>query len=146
MSGNQNKTDKNDESSGSEQQFGGTESTMSIADTLNNHIYDPRKDEKDKLLSNSKSFVTTKPFQGSFGSPKISTLKTSRQNDLLDFSSNNLQDNKEPEEQTPIRVEPGESRLVDFPVFKGGNQDLVEWIEAFSRACVANRVSKEQAI
>ncbi|EXX66490.1 hypothetical protein RirG_123300 [Rhizophagus irregularis DAOM 197198w] len=32
MSGNQNKTDKNDESSGSEQQFGGTESTTSVQD------------------------------------------------------------------------------------------------------------------
>ncbi|PKY28616.1 hypothetical protein RhiirB3_444869, partial [Rhizophagus irregularis] len=156
MSGNQNKTNKNDESSSSEQQFGGTESTtniqdkawqdqqneegeneeaesiishdtvlkngedssfsqLSIADTSNNHIYDPRKDKKDKqkaktggssnkwstepfstykpysgtgLSSNPKSFVTIKPFQDSFSSPSIrtSTLKTSRQNDLLDFS------------------------------------------------------------
>ncbi|PKC03715.1 hypothetical protein RhiirA5_423366, partial [Rhizophagus irregularis] len=30
--------------------------------------------------------------------------------------------------------------------FKGGNQDPVEWIEAFSRACIANRVSEERAI
>ncbi|CAB5202718.1 unnamed protein product [Rhizophagus irregularis] len=211
MSGNQNKTDKNDESSGSEQQFGGTESTTSvqdkacsfnqlgIADTSNNHIYDPRKDEKNKqatlattsgnsnkwgtkpfptykpysdtgLSSNPKSFVTIKPFQGSFGSPNIrtSTLKISRQNDLLDFSSNNLQDDEESEEQTPINeakqnkimlqffqqaqkfyakgVEPKESRLVNFPVFKGGNQEPIEWIEAFSRACVANRDSQERAI
>ncbi|GET51058.1 hypothetical protein GLOIN_2v1772369 [Rhizophagus irregularis DAOM 181602=DAOM 197198] len=226
MSGkvNQNKTDKNDKSSDSEQQFGRTESTTSvqdkawqnqrneeeekaesitsyktvlkngedssfsqlgIADTSNNHIYDSKKDEKDKqkattsgssnkwgtksfstykpysstgLSSNPKSFVTIKPFQGSFSFPSIrtSTLKNSRQNDLLDFSSNNLQDNEEPEEQTPINeaeqnkimlqffqqaqkfyakgVEPRESRLVDFPVFKGGNQDSVEWIEAFRTA------------
>ncbi|EXX60232.1 hypothetical protein RirG_181820 [Rhizophagus irregularis DAOM 197198w] len=212
MSGkvNQNKADKNDESLGSEQQFGGTEpitilkngedssfSQIGINDTSNDHIYDPKKEVKEKqkattsgnsnkwginpfstyklysgtgLLSNPTSFVTVKPFQDSFGSPNIrtSTLKTFRQNDLLDFSSNNLQDNEEPEEQTPISeteqnkimlqffqqaqkfyakgVEPRESRLVDFPVFKGGNQDLVEWIEAFSRACVANRVSEERAI
>ncbi|PKY57245.1 hypothetical protein RhiirA4_428832 [Rhizophagus irregularis] len=173
MSGNQKKEDKNNESSGSEQQFGGTRSTPSIqdetwkdqrneegeeeeaesvishetvlkndgdgsfsqlgiADTTNDHIYDPRKNEKDKqkaktssssnkwstrpfptykpysgtgLSSNSKSFVTTKPFQNSFSSPSIrtSTLKTSRHDDLLDFSSNNLQDDEEPEEQnTPL--------------------------------------------
>ncbi|CAB5358714.1 unnamed protein product [Rhizophagus irregularis] len=200
MSGkvNQNKTDKNDGSSGSEQQFGGTEPTtilkngedssfsqIRINDTSNDHIYDPKKEVKEKqkaktssssnkwstepfstykpysgtgLSSNPKSFVTVKPFQGSFGSPSIrtSTLKTSRQNDLLDFSNNNLQDDEEPKEQTPISeteqnkiklqffqqaqkfyakgVEPRESRLVDFPVFKGGNQDPVEWIEAFRTA------------
>ncbi|PKB94119.1 hypothetical protein RhiirA5_386860 [Rhizophagus irregularis] len=79
---------------------------LGIADTSNNHIYDPKKDEKDKqkattssssnkwstkpfpiykpysgtgLSSNPKSFVTIKPFQGSFGFPSIrtSTLKTS---------------------------------------------------------------------
>ncbi|GBC05842.1 hypothetical protein RclHR1_06470005 [Rhizophagus clarus] len=27
-----------------------------------------------------------------------------------------------------------ESRLVDFPKFKGGNQDPIEWLEAFDRA------------
>ncbi|PKB96661.1 hypothetical protein RhiirA5_385193 [Rhizophagus irregularis] len=222
MSGkvNQNKTDKNDESSGSEQQFGGTEPTTSIQDKAwqdqqneegeneeaesiishdtvlkngedssfsqievkekqkaktssssnkwNTEPFSTYKPYSDTELSlNPKSFVTVKPFQGSFGSSSIRTLtlKTSRQNDLLDFSSNNLQDDVEPEEQTPISeteqnkimlqffqqvqkfyakgVELRESRLVDFPVFKGGNQDPVEWIEAFSRACVANRVSEE---
>ena len=96
-------------------------------------------------------------------------MKTLQHNDLLDFSSNNLQEDEEAEEQqTPLDeneqnkimlqffqqarkfyakgVEPRESRLVDFPVFKGGNQDPVEWLEAFSRACIANRVSEERAI
>ncbi|CAB5201345.1 unnamed protein product [Rhizophagus irregularis] len=197
MSGNQNKTDKNDESSGSEQQFGGTESTTSIqdkawqnqrneekekaesiishdtvlkndgnssfnqlgiADTTNDHIYNSRKNEKDKqkaTISGSSNKWSTKPF---------STYKRIL---ILDYHSilnhfNNLQGDEEPEEQqTPITeneqnkimlqffqqaqkfyakgVEPKESRLVDFPVFKGGNQDSVEWIEAFSRACIANR-------
>ncbi|GBC15909.2 GATA zinc finger domain-containing protein 14-like [Rhizophagus irregularis DAOM 181602=DAOM 197198] len=199
MSGkvNQNKTDKNDESSVLKNGEDSSFSQISINDTSNDHIYDPKKEVKEKqkaktssssnkwntepfstykpysgtgLSLNPKSFVTVKPFQGSFGSSSIrtSTLKTSRQNDLLDFSSNNLQDDVEPEEQTPISeteqnkimlqffqqvqkfyakgVEPRESRLVDFPVFKGGNQDPVEWIEAFSRTCVANRVSEERAI
>ncbi|CAB5195642.1 unnamed protein product [Rhizophagus irregularis] len=149
-------------------------SQLGIVDTTNDHIYDSRKDEKDKqkaktsgssnkwstkpfstykpysgtgLSSNSKSFVTTKPFQDSFGSPSIRTST---------LFSNNLQDDEEPEEQTPINeakqnkimlqffqqaqkfyakgVEPRESRLVDFPVFKGGNQDPVEWIKAFRTA------------
>ncbi|RGB33554.1 hypothetical protein C1646_761543 [Rhizophagus diaphanus] len=204
----QKKTEKNNENSGSEQQFGGVGSAMSIqdkachigiADTSNDHIYDSKKDEKEKqkaktsgssnkwnigpfstykpysgtgLSSNLKSFVTTKPFQSSFSSPSIrtSTLKTSRYDDLLNFSNDNLQDEEEPEEQeAPLSereqnkimlqffqqaqkfyakgVEPSrESRLVDFPVFKGGNQDPVEWLEAFSRACMANRVGEERAI
>ena len=35
---------------------------------------------------------------------------------------------------------PKKSRLVDFPEFKEGNQDPIEWLEAFERACIANRV------
>ncbi|GES77010.1 probable cyclin-dependent serine/threonine-protein kinase DDB_G0292550 [Rhizophagus clarus] len=37
-----------------------------------------------------------------------------------------------------------ESRLVDFPKFKGGNQDPIEWLEAFDRACKANCVSMDR--
>ncbi|GES76966.1 hypothetical protein RCL_jg7521.t1 [Rhizophagus clarus] len=37
-------------------------------------------------------------------------------------------------------AEPRETCLVDFPEFKGGNQDPVEWLEAFKRACDANKV------
>ncbi|PKK66152.1 hypothetical protein RhiirC2_785171 [Rhizophagus irregularis] len=104
MSGNQNKTNKNDESSKGENEEAesiilhdtvlknGEDSSFSqlgIADTSNNHIYDPRKDKKDKqkaktggssnkwstepfstykpysgtgLSSNPKLFVTIKPF------------------------------------------------------------------------------------
>jgi hypothetical protein len=42
--------------------------------------------------------------------------------------------------------EPKESRIVDFPEFKEGNQDPVEWLESFERACQANRVPKERQI
>jgi hypothetical protein len=37
-----------------------------------------------------------------------------------------------------------ETRLVDFPEFKGGNQDPVEWLESFERACTANRVPEDR--
>jgi len=33
-----------------------------------------------------------------------------------------------------------EYRLVDFPEFKGGNQDPIEWLESFERACETNRI------
>ena len=42
--------------------------------------------------------------------------------------------------------EPKESRLVDFPEFRGGNQDPIEWLESFERACIANRVSGERRL
>ena len=42
--------------------------------------------------------------------------------------------------------EPRESRLVDFPEFRGGNQDPIEWLEAFERACNANRVPENRRI
>ena len=41
---------------------------------------------------------------------------------------------------------PRESRLVDFPTFKGGNQDPYEWLEAFERACIANRIHGNRAV
>ena len=37
---------------------------------------------------------------------------------------------------------PREQRLVDIPTFKGGNQDPIEWIEAFQRACQINRINE----
>ena len=37
---------------------------------------------------------------------------------------------------------PREQRLVDIPTFKGGNQDPVEWIESFQRACQTNRIGE----
>ena len=43
-------------------------------------------------------------------------------------------------------AEPRETRLVDFPEFKGGNQDPIEWLEAFERACRANRVPEVRQI
>ncbi|GBB99649.1 hypothetical protein RclHR1_03900020 [Rhizophagus clarus] len=39
-----------------------------------------------------------------------------------------------------------ETRLVDFPEFKGGNQDPVEWLEAFERACDVNKVPKNRKV
>jgi hypothetical protein len=31
-----------------------------------------------------------------------------------------------------------EVRIVDFSEFKGGNQDSIEWLKGFERACNAN--------
>ena len=35
-----------------------------------------------------------------------------------------------------------EYHLVDFPIFKGGNQDPIEWLNAFEKACEANQVAR----
>ncbi|GES92751.1 hypothetical protein RCL_jg22030.t1 [Rhizophagus clarus] len=43
-------------------------------------------------------------------------------------------------------AEPRKTRLVDFPEFKGGNQDPVEWLEAFERACDANKVPENRKV
>jgi hypothetical protein len=43
-------------------------------------------------------------------------------------------------------TQPRETRLVDFPIFKGEGQDPVDWIENFKNACTANNVSSEKAI
>jgi len=43
-------------------------------------------------------------------------------------------------------VEPKEYRLVDFPEFRGGNQDPIEWLEAFERACETNRIQENRRI
>jgi hypothetical protein len=43
-------------------------------------------------------------------------------------------------------AETKEVRLVDFPEFKGGNQDPVEWLESFERACIANKVSEDRRV
>ncbi|CAB4411414.1 unnamed protein product [Rhizophagus irregularis] len=111
---NQKKTDNNDESSGSSQPFGGTGFTPNDEkdkqkaktsgssnkwDTGTFSTYKPYSGTG--LSSNLKPFVNTKPFQNSFSSPSIRTSTY-----LLDF------------------FEPRESRLVDFPVFKGGNRSL----------------------
>ena len=37
-----------------------------------------------------------------------------------------------------------EYRLVDFPEFRGGNQDPIEWLESFERACDTNRIANER--
>ena len=39
-----------------------------------------------------------------------------------------------------------ETRLVNFPEFKGGNQDPIEWLEAFEQACKANRVADNRIL
>ena len=41
---------------------------------------------------------------------------------------------------------PKESYLVDFPEFCEGNQDPIEWLESFDRACSANRVNEAQKL
>ncbi|GET03756.1 hypothetical protein RCL_jg815.t1 [Rhizophagus clarus] len=43
-------------------------------------------------------------------------------------------------------AEPRKTCLVDFPEFKGGNQDPVEWLEAFERACDANKVPENRKV
>src|SRR3954453_15970737 len=39
-----------------------------------------------------------------------------------------------------------ETRLVDFPTFKGEQQDPIAWLEAFEGACVANGVDEDRMI
>jgi len=41
---------------------------------------------------------------------------------------------------------PKESRLVDFPEFREGNQDPIEWLESFDKACSANRVNEARKL
>jgi hypothetical protein len=38
-----------------------------------------------------------------------------------------------------------EVKIVDFSEFKGGNQDPIEWLEGFERACNANQVHADRA-
>jgi hypothetical protein len=37
-------------------------------------------------------------------------------------------------------------RIVDFPEFRRENQDPIEWLEGFERACNANRVLADRAL
>jgi hypothetical protein len=39
-----------------------------------------------------------------------------------------------------------EVRIVDFPKFRGRNQDPIEWLEEFEKACNANRVHANRAL
>jgi hypothetical protein len=39
-----------------------------------------------------------------------------------------------------------EVRIVDFPELREGNQDLIEWLEGFERACNANQVHDDRAL
>ena len=41
---------------------------------------------------------------------------------------------------------PKESKIVDIPIFKGGDDDPVIWFEAFERACVANNISNARKL
>ncbi|GBB89512.1 hypothetical protein RclHR1_01620024 [Rhizophagus clarus] len=43
-------------------------------------------------------------------------------------------------------AESRKTHLVDFPEFKGGNQGPVEWLEAFERACDANKVPENRKV
>ena len=42
----------------------------------------------------------------------------------------------------PITI-PRETKLVDLPEFKGGEQDPLIWLEEFDDACKANRINNE---
>ncbi|KAF0450133.1 gag-pol fusion protein [Gigaspora margarita] len=35
-----------------------------------------------------------------------------------------------------------ESKVVNFPTFSGGDQDLLIWLDEFDEACIANHISK----
>jgi hypothetical protein len=37
-----------------------------------------------------------------------------------------------------------ESRIVDFPEFRGGDQDPIEWFDEFERAYAANNINKKR--
>jgi hypothetical protein len=39
-----------------------------------------------------------------------------------------------------------ETRLVDFPTFRGGDQDPLEWLESFATACDANNVRVDRTL
>jgi hypothetical protein len=39
-----------------------------------------------------------------------------------------------------------EYRMIEFPEFKEGNQDPIEWLKAFERACESNHISKKRRI
>ena len=39
-----------------------------------------------------------------------------------------------------------ETRLVSFPTFSGGDQDPIEWIDAFDQACQTNGVKKKRKL
>ena len=41
---------------------------------------------------------------------------------------------------------PRETKLVDLPEFKGGEQDPLIWLEEFEDACVANRINDDRKI
>jgi len=43
-------------------------------------------------------------------------------------------------------VTPRESRLVDFPTFSAGDQDLIDWLESFEQACTANNIRNERMV
>ncbi|GES88976.1 hypothetical protein GLOIN_2v1772369 [Rhizophagus clarus] len=43
-------------------------------------------------------------------------------------------------------AESRKTRLVDFPEFKGGNQDPVEWLKVFEKACDANKVLENRKL
>jgi hypothetical protein len=51
-------------------------------------------------------------------------------------------------ETRPTKTEPKtrETRLVDFPTFRGEQQDPIAWLEAFEGTCAANGVEEERMI
>ena len=122
-----------------------------------------------KPILSSRPLTTYGPISTGYNSsPSVRTsARKSSYSDLLNMSEKSddeeeseepLPTNEEEKEKCMLRffqqaqkfyakgVEPRESRLVDFPVFKGGNQDPIEWLEAFCRACEANRINAERAV
>ena len=47
---------------------------------------------------------------------------------------------------TAAPTSPRETKLVDLPTFKGGEQDPLIWLEEFEDACVANRINDDRKI
>ena len=39
-----------------------------------------------------------------------------------------------------------EVRMVNYPTFSEGDQDPVEWLKAFNRACASNQVKRERMV
>ncbi|GBC00724.1 hypothetical protein RclHR1_39570001 [Rhizophagus clarus] len=105
------------------------ENNKGYIDSSNLHIWDTSENP----IGNSKS---------------ISSSSTSPLQLRLSFRYNDLYDEPiaKAKEYFDRSAEPRETRLVDFPEFKGENQDPVEWLEAFERACNANKVPENRKV
>ena len=46
----------------------------------------------------------------------------------------------------PVNAGPRETRLVELPIFKGGEQDPLTWLNDFYDACTANNITEERML